>query len=358
MKFKYVVMMTLLPLLIISVYPFLSWHFKAPVERSIQVIDKTVPKEDYREHLGLFWVLDHERVVDGTEEYYQKENDYYGYDPVEGKGDTGLTIAKDVDLIYIADTYGIYTNDLQDQPTGERSQLIYGGLNIFDWNKIIEAKGDDVTLVLEFNSIASPTDKLTRSIVEDEMGFKWSGWVGRYFSDLSSREIPPWLIQNYEKQNDKKWTFDGEGLAFVHESDEVVIIEGENLNDRVMVNWTKAGIEHYTNVKKSEYRYWFDIVKPDQQMNVEANYHIDLNKEGQEKLDAHDIPSTFPAVLHNSVEKKYYFAGDFADISADYYSRWDLPTEIYSVYSYFKPDEAFFWNNYIPVMKQIIEESK
>ncbi|WP_349410331.1 hypothetical protein [Pseudalkalibacillus sp. SCS-8] len=357
MKYRFIVLMFLTPMLILAVLPFLLWQLKDVEHKSIQVIDKTVPKNDYREHLGLFWLLDHRKAVKADGEYYRKETDYYGYDPESQSGETGLEIEKEVDLIYVADTYGIYTEDLRDKPTGERSKLIYGGLTIFDWNKIIEAKDEDVTLILEFNSIASPTDHTTRSIVEKEMGFQWSGWIGRHFKDLSSDEIPPWLIRNYESQYRDDWRFEGEGLTFVHESDRVVVLNEEDIRGRVLFKWLDPGVQHYPKATNSRYHYWFDIIEPDEDTLIEAEYEIDMVKSGRTKLEENGIPTHFPAVIRLPDERKYYFAGDFADIPVDYNSRWTLPDVFYGIYSFFHPDEEFFWKSYIPMMDQILEET-
>lgn len=357
MKYRYVVLIFLAPMILLAILPFLIWQVKEPMERVIQVVDKTVPKDDYREHLGLFWVLDHEKVQDETGSYYQKDEDYYGYDPRGETGDAGLEIPDDVDLIYVTDTYGIYTEDLLEKPTGERSKLIYGGLTIFDWNKIIEAKKENVTLILEFNSIASPTDETTRNIVEKEMGFEWSGWIGRYFKDLSSEEIPPWLIRNYEEQYEEEWHFSGEGLAFVHESDRVMVLSKNDINGRVDFEWTELGQNRYSEVKDSQYDYWFDIISPDEDMDIEAEYKIDFTDSGIDELKEQGIPTVFPAIIHQPEERKYYFAGDFADIAVDYNSKWSLPSVFYSIYSFFQPDETFFWENYVPMMEQIIRQA-
>ncbi len=357
MKYRYVVLIILTPMILLAILPFLIWQFKPPMERVIQVIDKTVPKDDYREHLGLFWVLDHEKVKDDEGDYYQKAEDYFGYDPITKEKDTGLTIPENVDLIYVADTYGIYTGDLQGKPTGERSKLLYGGLTIFDWNKIMAAKKPDTTLIMEFNSIASPTDNTTRKLVEQEMGFEWSGWIGRHFQNLSSDEVPPWLIRNYEKQYMKDWTFNGEGITFVHESDRVMVLNEKDINGRVDFDWTEEGFDHYPNVKDSHYDYWFDIITPDTDMTVEAEYIIDFTATGEKKLEEEGLPEVFPAIIHHPDERKYYFAGDFADIAVDYHSKWSLPSVFYSIYSFFQPDEVFFWENYIPMMEQILGES-
>ncbi len=66
---------------------------------------------------------------DGSEFDYAK--DYFGFYPGETDDqikDLPLTIA-DAQLIYIADTYGVYADDLGlDESTSEPSKIVYGGL--------------------------------------------------------------------------------------------------------------------------------------------------------------------------------------------------------------------------------------
>lgn len=182
-----------------AAFPWFLWLAKDHVPLEIAVVDKTVPTEEYREHRALFWTLKHSKVSKDKSSY-QEDKDYVGYHPDTDTGDEILILPTNPDLLYVADTYGVYKKDLEGNPFGERSDLLYGGLNFFDWNRIIEAKGKNTTLIVEFNSIASPTPTLVRNLVEETVGISWSGWVGRYFEHLEGFHYTSPLFQNKVKK--------------------------------------------------------------------------------------------------------------------------------------------------------------
>jgi len=334
-------------------FPFLAWQFQKPVPLNIKIIDKTVPREDYREHLGFVWVLNHRKVLYPMENrLYDAETDYYGYHPDTLTGDDKLELSDDVDMIYVADTHGVYETD------GEAySQLRYGGLTFFEWNRIMDARNEHTTLIIEFNSIQSPTEKRVRTIVEKNLSIRASGWIGCYFPDLQSGEVPVWLVQNYEEQTKQKWEFDGSGIVFVHEDGKVVVLENDDFAGTPRFEWNPHGKEHYQIESSSTYLDWFDIIMPEKELIVEAEFQISLKEGGREQLEEHQIPLRFPAVVRNEKENMYYFAGNFNNLQNEYWARWRFPFDFYYILALLNKDEQFFWNIYVPMMNQIIKET-
>jgi len=358
MKNRFKTWMIYLLLAFILCLPLFVWFWKPSTPLNLVVIDKTVPLDDFREHLGLFWVLHHTKVVDDEDKkLYEKEVDYYGYHPERSEGDDVLEVEESPDLIYVADTYGVYEADFDGNFTGERSEKIYGGLTFFEWNRILASKSEHTTLIVEFNTIQSPTEENVRSIVERNLSIQWTGWIGRYFPDLDDIEVPIWLKTNYEKQTNNEWTFKGPGLTFVNENDYVVVLEEEDITGSVKFYWTELGKSHYNEKRESEYSYWFDIIEPGPEMEAEGMYSLMLTDTGEEILNEHEIPTTFPAILKHKEESIYYFAGDFADIKQDHWAKWVLPSPIYSLMAILNKDEQFFWEVYIPLMKVILHEA-
>jgi hypothetical protein len=356
MRFTIVLYGAVLALLLLIGAPFFCWSLKPAVQMDVAVMDKTVPNESYREHKGFFWLLDHHKIVKSDGDAYNMEDNYYGYHPDQLEGDVKFAHTANPDLIYVTDTYGVYSEDLKDNPGGDRSKLLYGGLTSQEWEGILQNKEENTTLLLEFNSIASPTEAPVRKMVEESMSFQWSGWIGRYFSNMHDKEIPSWLIENYQKQYEQQWNFEGEGLVFVHETDKVVVLDGVDFNDRITFQWSAEGRNHYQNAKNSYYDYWFDIVEPASAAIVEANYHVGLKENGQQILREHGIPSKFPAVIHNPEEKTYYFAGDYADVETTSWPKWVMPNILYDTMAFIEPKEAFYWRSYFPMMTQILKE--
>lgn len=342
----------LLVIVLLIVSPRIAWHFKEGTELEVLIIDKTVPSTTYREHNGLLWFLTNEKIVKSNGELYDIGIDYYGYDPYEEQAMAPYQADGYKDVIYIADTYGVYSDDLEDFSEGERSEKIYGGMEILEWNEIMRSKGPDTTLIAEYNSFATPTDEATRKIMEGNLSIEWTGWIGRYFTDFTNTEVPPWLIRNYEAQYNKEWAFKNGGLAFVHTSDQVVVIDEKELTQLVKFKLTEEGQQQLPHVNNSDYHYWFDIVTP-QNSTVLAQYHLGLSAEGEKELEKYGIPTTFPAVTYNKTHSTYYFSGDFADYTKDNLQRWQYGDVLMRMFS---NDEAiFFWTTYIPLMRDIFE---
>ncbi|WP_203361433.1 hypothetical protein [Bacillus sp. REN10] len=344
----------LIALLLLIFSPRILWGIHPATDLDIAIIDKTVPKTDYREHHGLFWALENEKIVNNRDETYDIGRDYFGYDPYDQKPFPPFDERGPFDLIYIADTYGVYSNDLKEKPDGERSKLVYGGMDLLEWNQMMNSRDSESTLIAEFNSFAAPTDSVTRSVMEKNINVEWTGWTGRFFSDLNSEEIPPWLIRNYEKQYKKKWVFNGPGIAFVHLSDQVVVLGNQKERPFVQFQLTKEGKRHYPHVGSSHYMYWFDIIKPKNGAIVEAEYDLHLSQKEKEQLKKAKIPTTFPAITHHQQEKTYYFAGDYADFPKQPLAKWRGSSYLFWLLS--DDESEFYWHSYVPLMRQILTE--
>lgn len=349
---KKLIIFLLLVLLILS--PRIYWSVKNEKIVDVVVIDKTVPKKDYREHKGLFNVMESMKVVRPDGELYDLGQDYYGYNPYDQVA-TEPFRARPVDMIYVADTYGVFSDDLLDEPDGKRSELLYGGMELLEWNELMASKEQHTTLIAEFNSFASPTSEEVSQIMQKNLGIHWTGWIGRYFPDLSNEEIPQWLIGNYKKQTENEWLFAGPGMAFVHANGEVVVLDGQENKSAVQFELTESGEKKFPRVYSSAYQYWFDVVKPVDDTEVLATYQFDLSEKGSSVLQEAGIPENFPAVLYQENQQTYYFAGDYADFDKKPIIRWQ---GIHTVYKYFAKDvSSFYWQTYFPMMETILDEA-
>src|SRR5690606_18618460 len=133
-------LLSITAIIILLLLPVLVWFFKEEKIVNIAIIDKTVPTESYREHKGLTWLLNHHRYVTESGEGYKADMDYYGFVPDEGAEsyttrDFPVSLSG-TDLIYLADSYGVYSEDLPWQ-TAEKepgsSSKISGGLEMSEW---------------------------------------------------------------------------------------------------------------------------------------------------------------------------------------------------------------------------------
>lgn len=361
-------------LLIISVVlvllsSYLLWWLKPTKALSVLILDNTVPDTTYREHKGLMWILNHLKYFKSHEFSY--DQDYFGFFPLPDHHYQIKSVPKEIcdyDLIYIADTYGVYEEEFykdKEKIRGLRSRLIYGGLHKRDLKIIEQNLKDENFLIAEFNSFSSPTGAKARQGLTALLGLNWSGWIGRYFVNLRKDiEVPTWVVEGYELQYNQMWAFEGPGFIFTHESGRLLVLEENDVGDDALkIIFPDEMAKKYGVRNRIYYLYWFDIVWPSKGTEVVANYHLDLTPSGRRILAKEGIPEVFPAILKNEINKdtytSYYFAGDFADsnlISCWWRLRWlDLYRKYLSINTKANP-AAFYWKVYVPLMKTILSQ--
>lgn len=346
--------------------PIVLWFSQAGHPLNVWVLDKTVPHQDYREHSGLFWVLDYAKVLNPiTGKVYNYGTDYYGFHPEANNGYTVDGFPAGVQnpaLIYVTDTYGVYRDDYdQENLRGDRSPKIYGGLDEKDLYAI-KSNLNNTTLIAEFNSLASPTDLATRKGIEEVLGIRWDKWMGRYFDELKpGGEVPKWMMNNYKIQYGKEWLFTGPGVVFTSDEDRImVLVWKDDFGPEGITFSLKAPYDQEFGVTRViPYYYWFEYTSPREGTEVLASYKMDLTDSGKQKLQALGLPAEFPAILRSKkpAYTAYYFAGDFADnVEAPYYYQ-------YQGYPIFKKtasidlqgdQQAFYWRAYVPIMLKIV----
>ena len=355
----------LIVFLLILFSPILLWNVEDEATSDIVIIDKTIPDETYREHKGLTWILNHKKWLkdDGTP--YSESEDYLGFRPGDGEKysvDSFPDTLVGKDLIYLADSYGVYEEDWYGKSsTGDRSEIIYGGMKQEEVSLISEAVQKGSTFIAEFNAFGSPTDDKARQGLYSLLNLEWSGWIGRYFDDLSvNGEVPEWAIRNYEKQYDKKWDFSDQGLIFVKDDDSIIVIEKEDIGDEtVQFSFNENGLKWIEDslVKGSmSYHYWFDIVEPVDEEEVLANYTLDVSQEADGLLEESGIPLSFPAVMKHG--NSFYFAGDYADRDDDsefYQYKWLPAINRLLMTGDNETLEAFYWKMYMPMMETVLK---
>jgi len=359
----------LLAAVIIS--PAVIWQLKQEKKLEVTILDKTVPQANYREHKGLVWLLNNNKYVKEDGQYYTLK-DYYGFFPGKNHSYKINPLPANLDkadMIYMADTYGVYYRDYYGQTKnleGERSPMIYGGTRPEEVDTIVNAMNSGnkhKTLVVEFNTLASPTDAATHARLSNALGVEWTGWIGRQFTNLkqSNEEIPRWVFRNYEKQYNRKWDFKGKGYVFVKNDDTLVVLEQKDLGKKdFWMEFTDSGKDFFNISNNVGYYYWFDIVKEKPNTKTLANFHFDLNYDGTDKFKKFGIPHTFPAVAVNKTTNytSYYFAGDFADKNnfPVFYQATGLPKINGFLTPSYENADSFFWKVYTPMMQKIFDD--
>lgn len=359
---------------------FLIWFILPSKTFDILVIDKTVRDESYREHAGLFWTLNHLKYKKSNSEPYVIGEDYLGFFPnresdfgqskdLKGKSEDAIrALAGQQDLIYLADTYGVYEGDFSDNKEVQITKKIYGGLDYSDLQLIRMAKEEGKVIVAEYNSIASPTPKAIRTEFENLMGIKWTGWIGRYFDELdtiANGDIPKWMIRQYQVQHEN-WNLQGPGMIFIKESGEIeAFIHTRDYQNKIpLVRTQKVNKHGFKLPDVVPYPDWFDVVMIERDYQVISYYDINPTVAGLQRLRSMGLPRFFPAAVVRNMEKgsQYYFAGDFSDIQGDFGAShfFGLPTLWRSLYvaSDFTDRQSFFWNYYYPLITQVLEKGR
>lgn len=372
-KFKNILILTLGGLAIFMlVFPYIAWRNSEARSLEVQIVDKTVPDSSYREHRRLIYALNHYKYTNRDSGEYSLEEDYSGFKPLENEKYEIMDVAKSLeekkDLVYIADTYGVYEEEFfKESKAGERSEIIYGGLQLDELSMVKQQVYDLQTpVVAEFNTFGSPTEPGVQKEMASLLGVKWTGWIGRYFESLdykSNNELPKWVVESYEKSQGKEWGFDGPGFVIASNKDEVVVLEeGAHFEGKgIDIKFTERGTEFFGTDRTISYGYWFDIVETETAESY-ADYEWNLTEKGKTKLEAESIPQSFPAITKRVVSKAplYYFAGDFADSDGTgsfYKYKW-LSDIMAKLHILGKNGESIFqWGVYFPVMEAIFEEA-
>jgi len=350
--------------LLIVMLPILLFMKKQTSYLNIWIIDKTVPTRDFREHKGLVWVLNNMKIKNRiTKDYFDYKKDYFGFHPEENGYKIFEIQPNNPDFIYLADTYGVYTDDFnKDNKEGSKSELIYGGLTEEELFKIKSYLNNGRTIVAEFNTIEYPTNEKVKKEVEEIFGFKWSGWIGRYFAELKRDiEVPIWVIENYEKQYNKKWDFKGNGFVFISENNEIVVLDKNDFNkQKLKVVFDDKYINEFNVINKVNFNYWFEIIN-NKDSEVLAKFVLDLKDNGIKKLEGYNLKVEFPAVLRKITDDytSYYFAGDFVDVKSvpNFYklAGYDFLKK-YTTINTEASQDVFYWKVYVPLMKKILSD--
>jgi len=351
--------------------PVLMWNQSPATSMNIWIVDKTVPNQDYREHKGLTWILNHKKIANkDTNQNFRFDKDYYGFFPMDKEHFETSEVPTETqlpDLIYLADTYGVYKDDyFSSNVEGTRSELMYGGLNVAELNSIQKNLGGGNTIIGEFNTASSPTNMENRQKIGEIFRVKWMGWSGRYFKDLTKDvEIPAWAVQDYEKASGEAWNFSGEGIILVADDSRIVVLEkGRELGNQTIYLYFENAFQKEFGIDKNiPYDYWFEMTAPADSTEVLATYHIDLTDEGKSVFERLGLPETFPAIIRskNTQFTSYYCAGDFADSNnGAKWSHFYGYSKLKSILPFgVKGDNStFYWRCYVPLMGKILDDIK
>jgi cellulose synthase/poly-beta-1,6-N-acetylglucosamine synthase-like glycosyltransferase len=346
-------------LLLVLGAPPLYWWLKPTPNARVVVLDKTVPFDDYRGHLWLTWLLTEGKAPtpDGRLAWVPAR-DYVGYQP---RGDMGTLLTPSAlargNLLYIADTYGVYEGDLArrgDRLTAlEPSPRVFGGVEASEMDAIETFAAGGGRVIAEFNTFASPTTADVRQRMERLLGVHWTGWIGRYLAELSNtKEVAEWVRQAWMRRSGRVWDLSGPAVLLIHEDGRVVILRvGHEIGpDPVQLHGLGVDVP---------YTFWFDVVEPSVASNVRATFSLEATGEGAEILKREGIPSSFPALVRDDGFTRGYLAGDFADGQAwlgPPWLAWLPPVRQALARVGVLPDQMrVLWAFYTPFVQQLLQ---
>jgi hypothetical protein len=360
-------------LLVLPAIGFTGWLLKEKKQMNIVILDKTVHSLERNHHRALTWVLANGRFVKDNNSKYLLRKDYYGFFPIKPlrskqfrRNDFRLSDLPDIvannDMLYYADTYGVFFNDWYEGINRSRtSRMLYGGLNNNDYLLLAEMRKLNKLVILEHNSFGYPTDAYERYKVEEQFEMQSTGWSGEYYPSLDSLDVPEWLPALYLKKNRKHWSFTNPGIVLLKgENDLIILEEGTHLLSAMP--FVTTGSEYaikYGVPEKVAFRGPFDIIDP-KENSVISSFTLETTPEGLELLDRHFLSNVFPAVTGDLDEGNYiYMAGDFATGKmAPWTACFGQPGFLSSLlYSEDVNDpRRFFWLYYKPLLSGLLND--
>lgn len=370
-------LIALLLLLILLVAPSIWWQLTSLRDHRVLIVDKTLPRPEWREHERVTWWLTHRRVVSPRgDALWDPTRDYIGYDPTSKRGtDLSDSALSSVNLVYIADAYGVYAGDyLMDNDTSthgelEHSERIYGGVTSEEVNALTRFVARGGSVVAEFNTLEEPTSGTAAGeALGALLGVRYQRWLGRWYGNLdSSDEIPPWMRERYEHVYWKPWNFRGAGIVIFSETDDrIVVIEASEFTAEWPITLEVAETDDplMRHVRSGQpYWYWVTGTEPTDSGSVLAWYDFHVTGDAKRRLEAAGFSARFPAVVrHKGSGVRAYFAGDFADVGVrppplmrtrglDWFGRYQSREK--------KPglQARFFWRVTLPLWDAMLSES-
>jgi hypothetical protein len=367
-----VITMIILALFILTILsPWIIWSLRPAVDLVAVLYDKTVDDSTYRQHANATWVLKNLKIRSDKGKSFELESEYYGaHRDEEGKLEIHALpeLGNQVDVLYIADTYGVYADTSgRTLAASDSSNLIYGGLEERDVEilRSFMAQERPNTVIAEYNTFGTPTRAYIQSRMYELMRVRWTGWIGQYVADLSvGKTVPRWFVDRFEQSFGTVWNYSGPGFIFADEERHVLVLEsGKDVGARGnTLSYTEAGTAALGLAGSHPYNRIFDIVEPLDGAELLATYSLDVTEEGLAKLSTFGLPATFGAIFSadTAFHKTYYLAGNFADnarMANFHYLAFVENLMRMGIQDTMENEEAFFWHTYLPLMKAVYAEA-
>ncbi len=227
-------------------------------------------------------------------------------------------------------------------------------------------------ILSEWNILGYPTylNESAENVLAEVLHFHSYGY-GKHYLDLD--KVEDFYKEMYLRLYGKEWDFGGEGIMIVLEftiksrerTTEIIVLESEDLKlEEGFPIMLQIDREHPAiSGLDAEYPfgYWFEIITPDDQVDLIGHYELGTSDTGTLKLEAHDISLTLPAILtYDGNYRLVYFAGDFTDYPDKYpnYLLSYVPGSAGVIRTFYRiepPWTRFFWRFYEPTIPDALE---
>jgi len=303
---------------------------------------------------GLLWTLGYLKVEspvqdnkgDGAEWAGWTESDLYGSPHIEKRRSLAAA-PRYPDLLYFGGGNDEAPNFTAADAYEIRRRLVNGSI-----------------LIAEASFVATAAPGPARTELNTITGVHLSGWKGRYFRDLSRKELIPAKIVENRELAEGPWNFTGGGLVLARDDGEIVILrdEMELAADKVSVLPATGSEKTWGLEDRIRFEDWFSIAEPTPGARRIADFSIHATEEGRLLLTKAGIPPDFPAItLHNQDAGLVYFLAASFGAAPDRLARL-----IPAGYGEFKtllsavaadPRAGPFWKIYVPFMKSVMTET-
>ncbi len=352
----------------------LVWRLRPILSLNLLVVNYTVPDDTFRNHKGLFWLLNHRRILGPHQSgIWRTEKDYVGFDP----SNTGSAVRLsqiNIDQykwLYIINAYGVYSQDLEKEKMFDSFQadihgMLFGGLSIDDAIEVSSFVERGGSIILEFNSLTGSTEHSARKIIEPIANVKWSGWSGRFMEQLSEAvDFFPWFKEVYKINYPKASLPSGPGMIFVNENQRMLVLKGQPFEQSApFLTLTPSGNRWFKGpVGFPPYYDWFSIVEPQKGAEVLAEIVMPYPADWSEQLKNAGLPLTVPLLTRTTINKsnRIFLAANIC-VADDFPPRHELAgLEKLSAVLHRRKDRLdpgpTYWQFFVPVMGKILSNA-
>lgn len=354
---------------------FLGWFIvKKGFKLEVMVVNKSMIDYKGSENKAINYVLNSEKIFTAGNKKYHLDFHHVGLFWNEGEyeiryprlKDLNKTIDK-VDMVYYADAKGIMKSQVKTLKEGEADGLEYGGVNNTDYTLCRELIKTSKPVVMECRFLGPPTESLVRYNLEKLTDIYYTGWRGRYISNLSKDKELNFekgldIVATYEKLSGENWEFTGPGIVILNDdlSSMVVLQEGVDIETTGgLITSNATGMEKFNVPEAVNYTGCFAILKPGNN-TVHSMFNLHPTTSGMEKLAANGLPENFPALIQSD-DNFYFLAGDFGKCKVNlFFSRFlGLNRLLSGIKSKGVENPKRFFNTYYqPMMTSIVEEAR